>query len=133
MMHTRIVALSELKNEVLHISSPHIIFLYGDLGSWKTTYVSQLISQLQDNDIIVDSPTYVYYNAYGNIYHFDLYRLESYDSFVSIGWEEIFDNNTGIIFVEWPQLIEPYYTPDMKIFFEKVEGNDIARKITIER
>ncbi|MBT3726615.1 hypothetical protein HOG21_02715 [bacterium] len=30
------------------------------------------------------SPTYTYYNKYNDIYHFDLYRLKSYDEFFSI-------------------------------------------------
>ncbi|MBT3728584.1 hypothetical protein HOF65_00670 [bacterium] len=39
------------------------------------------------------SPTYTYYNKYNNIYHFDLYKLKSYDEFFAIGGEDILDNN----------------------------------------
>ena len=55
----------------------------------------------------VKSPTYVYYNKYGeNVYHFDLYRLGSYDDFVNIGGEEILDDRENICLVEWPELLE---------------------------
>jgi tRNA threonylcarbamoyladenosine biosynthesis protein TsaE len=62
------------------------IFLHGDLGAGKTTISKQIISSLLGIDVSVKSPTYIYYNKYGqNIYHFDLYRLQSYDDFVNIG------------------------------------------------
>lgn len=70
---------------IAEISRPCIIFLYGDLGAGKTTLSSKIIQALlPDKDIQVTSPTYVYYNIYQDITHFDLYRLENYDGFVSI-------------------------------------------------
>ncbi|HBA44704.1 TPA: hypothetical protein DEG21_04545 [Patescibacteria group bacterium] len=34
----------------------------------------------------IKSPTYIHYKKYlDHIYHFDLYKLESYDEFVNIG------------------------------------------------
>jgi tRNA threonylcarbamoyladenosine biosynthesis protein TsaE len=61
------------------------VFLRGDLGAGKTTISRHIISTLLGIETPVKSPTYIYYNKYGeNIYHFDLYRLQSYDDFVNI-------------------------------------------------
>jgi len=44
-----------------------------------------IIQNVLGQDSEVTSPTYTYYNKIGNTYHFDLYRLDSYENFVSIG------------------------------------------------
>lgn len=122
--------LDKLKNIDISLKKPMIVFLYGDLGSGKTTLSQFLISKLLKKDISATSPTYVYYNKYEDIYHFDLYRLRDYDEFISIGWEEILDNNEWIIIIEWPEIIEKYYQADIKIFLEKT-SNPLERKINI--
>lgn len=64
------------------------IFLRGELGAGKTTLAKRMISEFLGKDVAVKSPTYIYYNRYGGndipIYHFDLYRLGSYDEFINI-------------------------------------------------
>lgn len=116
------------------ITAPALVFLYGDLGAGKTTLVSQYIANMigkKPEDIT--SPTYTYYNIYGSIYHFDLYRLHSYDQFVSIGGEEILDTQDGLIFVEWPQILEPYYTPDISIYLTHDSQDENIRHIEIKK
>ncbi len=77
------------------------------------------------------SPTYIYYNRYGeNIYHFDLYRLQSYDDFVNIGGEEILDNLENICLIEWPELLAERYEPTIDIEILKTEKED-ERKLGI--
>jgi len=123
-------SLKEVHNLDINIQKPSIIFLYGDLWAGKTTLSQNIIHSLLGEDMPVSSPTYVYYNKYDDIYHFDLYRLGDYDEFCMIGWEEILDNNEGVILVEWPQLIEKYYEADIKIYIEKT-WDDTTRKIEI--
>jgi len=108
-----------------HIQKPSLIFLYGDLWAGKTTLSKSIIHGMLWDEVSVTSPTYVYYNVYSDIYHFDLYRLRDYDEFVSIWGEEILDNNQGIIIIEWPEILEPYYNPDIKIFLEKTDDETI--------
>jgi tRNA threonylcarbamoyladenosine biosynthesis protein TsaE len=80
--------------------------LCGDLGAGKTTISKYIIQSLLGKEVAVKSPTYIYYNKYGeNIYHFDLYRLQSYDDFVNIGGEEILDNPANICIIEWPEIL----------------------------
>ena len=125
-------ALQNIQNLNLDIKKPSIVFLYGDLWSGKTTLSQSIIRKYStQKDTQATSPTYVYYNKYDDIYHFDLYRLESYEDFVSIGGEEILDNNEGIILIEWPQILEPYFIPDVKIYLSKTQ-RDNERKIEIE-
>jgi tRNA threonylcarbamoyladenosine biosynthesis protein TsaE len=125
--------IEQLSSIDLSPTAGKIVFLYGDLGAGKTSFVSaQIKKMLGKTDGDITSPTYVYYNAYEQgIYHFDLYRLEDYESFVMIGWEEILDNAQGIIFIEWPQILEPYYVPDLKVYIEKTSDPNL-REIRIE-
>ena len=116
--------LSMLQKLNIDIKKPSIIFLYGDLWAGKTTISQNIIAQYRKNKDVITSPTYVYYNKYGNIYHFDLYRIKDYDEFISIWWEEILDNNEGIILIEWPELLEKYYIPDIKVYIEKTSVED---------
>ena len=127
----------------IKLKNPFVIFFKGDLWSWKTTFSKYIINEILWVKKDVISPTYTYYNKYimkeillGNtsknnlyIYHFDLYKLEKYDEFFAIGGEDIFDNNTWIILVEWPEIIEPYYKCDMLI---KLKRTWIKREREIE-
>lgn len=114
------------------ISSNPLIYLYGNLGMWKTTLSQHILTQFTVWTTFFPSPTYTYYNIYNeNIYHFDLYRLESYEAFVLIGWEEILLNRTWCVIVEWPELIEKGIEPDLKIYIEAGD-HDSTRNIRIE-
>lgn len=123
--------IDELKDIKIPITSPCLIFLYGDLWAGKTTLSKSILKNHWAVDKEITSPTYVYYNKYWNNYHFDLYRVGDYENFISIGWEEVLDNNTGIILIEWPEILEEFYKPDVKIFLSKIEREN-ERKITVE-
>lgn len=87
-------------------------FFYGDLGYGKTTLIRHLIRTLQANPWLqVRSPTYTYYSQYGSIYHFDLYRVEDYDGFISIGGEEVLEGRDSISLIEWPEILEGHIQP----------------------
>ena len=89
-----------------------IIFLYGEIGVGKTTFVRFLINYLEAENGIkmsdVLSPTFniVYEYDIGDskILHYDLYRLKNYKDILQLGMFEIHNNRIKI--VEWPELIE---------------------------
>lgn len=123
--------LDELKNINISLNKPCLIFLKWDLWAWKTTLSKHIFTNLLWIKEDITSPTYTYYNKYWDNYHFDLYRLEEYDDFFAIGWEDILDNNTWVIVMEWPDLIEQYYQPDIEILLEKTSDEN-QRYITIK-
>ncbi|EKE30136.1 MAG: hypothetical protein ACD_2C00038G0013 [uncultured bacterium (gcode 4)] len=124
-------SLSDLQALKLDIKPWFKVFLYWDLGAGKTSFVRNVLKNqfgIQEN---ITSPTYIHYRKYDSIYHFDLYRLESYDDFVNIGWEEILESEKNICFIEWPEILEAAYKPDIIVTFDKVEWNEEVRDIDI--
>lgn len=125
-------SLTEISALLSFIKKPSLVFLYGQVWAGKTTLVSHYIAQrIWKRCEDINSPTYVYYNTYDDTIHFDLYRLKEYDTFVSIGGEEILDNNSGVIFVEWPEILEPYYIPDYKIYLSYDDADQDCREIEV--
>ena len=105
----------------LDIELPALVFLKWDLWAGKTTLSQHIIRDMFGVTGDITSPTYTYYNKYspedlhGEIYHFDLYRISDYEEFIHIWWEEILDNNTGLVLIEWPDILWDTYEPDMTI------------------
>lgn len=124
-------SINNINDIKIKIDKPSLIFLKWDLWAWKTTLSKHIINNILKNDCDVTSPTYTYYNKFDDIFHFDLYRLKNYDEFFAIGWEDILDNNEGVIIVEWPELIEKHYKADIEISLYKAD-NDLERKIIIK-
>ena len=95
-----------------YLKGGEIIFLYGEIGVGKTTFVKHLINQFQIYKKLqiteVTSPTFNLLNEYevSNlvIKHYDLFRLKDKSEIKNL---DIFDNNQNTItLVEWPQLID---------------------------
>ena len=98
----------ELSN---YLKGGEIIFLYGEMGVGKTTFVKYLINQFQIKKNLqtgeVTSPTFNLLNEYDvddlSIKHYDLFRLKEKSELKNL---DIFENNTNVItLIEWPQLI----------------------------
>ena len=119
------------------IRSGDIIFLYGEIGVGKTTFVRYLINhlevenQIKKSDIL--SPTFniVYDYEIGKtkIHHYDLYRLKNYKDILELG---MFDNSKEHIkIVEWPELIQIKPKDRIDLIFKYTELQDIRQvKIT---
>ena len=124
------------KNISKIISSGDIIFLYGDIGVGKTTFVRFLINHLESKNGIkksdVLSPTFniVYDYDIGNlkILHYDLYRLKNYKDISQLGMFET--SQDCIKIVEWPELIKTKPKDRIDIQFQYSKSVD-SRKIKI--
>lgn len=103
------------------IEKPALIFLFGDLGSGKTTFAKECIHHVTNiSTLEIPSPTYSYVNEYEYngtaIAHFDLYRLVSIDQYYDMGFDEIIEN-AAITFIEWPQILQDIVTPTHSFHF----------------
>jgi len=88
------------------------IFLYGEMGVGKTTFVKYFINKFQINEQLklteVTSPTFNLLNEYETnnfvIKHYDLFRIKKSSEIKDL---DIFEKNEKIItLVEWPQLLK---------------------------
>jgi tRNA threonylcarbamoyladenosine biosynthesis protein TsaE len=118
------------------IKGGDIIFLYGEIGVGKTTFVRFFINYLESKNGIknsdVLSPTFniVYDYEIRNIkiLHYDLFRLKNYKDIYQLGMFETSKSNIKI--VEWPELIEPKPKDRIDILFEYSKLMD-SRKVKI--
>ena len=100
------------------------IFLYGEIGVGKTTFIRYLINQFQKLNKLeiteVTSPTFNLLNEYQindfKINHYDLFRLKSTEEIKSL---DLFEDNKNIItLVEWPQIIKEKPKNLIELVFE---------------
>ena len=128
----------ELANSLLKKLQPgDTIFLYGEMGVGKTTFVRYLINGFQTINKIqiteVLSPTFNIKNEYQinqiKINHLDLFRINSIDETKNLGLFE--DNSNSIQLVEWPQIIKEKPKNLIELFFE-YENNHQTRSVQIK-
>lgn len=81
-----------------------ILALIGELGAGKTCFVQGLAEGLKtDKKCYVSSPTFTILKIYPGkipLNHFDFYRLNNFDEFEDLGFEDYLKNN-GITAIEW--------------------------------
>ena len=124
------------KNVSKIISAGDIVFLYGEIGVGKTTFVRFLINYLENKNGIknsdVLSPTFNIVYDYDikniKILHYDLYRLKNYKDISQLGMFETSKDHIKI--VEWPELIEPKPKNRIDILFQYSKLMD-SRKVKV--
>lgn len=107
-----------------------IIFLYGEIGVGKTTFVRYLINKLQKDENIniteVTSPTFNILNEYQigdlTIKHYDLFRIKLKEEIINLNIFE--DNLNSISLIEWPQIIDTKSNNHVELFFNYDEDLD---------
>ena len=128
-VHETLLITEKLGN---NIKEKSLITLRGDLGAGKTVFTKGIASGLGIKQDIT-SPTFSLMEIYEgkpNLYHFDLYRIESINELVHLGFEEYWGIK-GVSVIEWPE-IALELLPDDRIDVSIVSIDEKRRIITIE-
>jgi len=125
------------KKILSNLSDADCIFLFGELGSGKTTFTRSLIHQLQKKNKVdkteVLSPTFNILHEYEikscKVMHYDLYRLKANKEIDQLG---IFQDSKNVItIIEWPEKIEKNIENRLEITFY-YEPEEECRKINLQ-
>lgn len=115
------------------LTAPVIVLLTGDLGSGKTTLTKGIVAGLgAAGEDEVTSPTFTLVHVYGKaakVYHADLYRIESFHDFETLGLEDVFAQ-PAVVILEWSErfpLQLPW--PQVRIRLEHHGGD--SRRIVV--
>ena len=101
-----------------------MVFLYGEMGVGKTTFIKYLINNLQKKNKLeqteITSPTFNLLNEYQinetKVNHYDLYRLKSATELKNL---DLFENSANsITLIEWPQIIKEKPKNLIELVFE---------------
>jgi len=111
-----------------------VVAFYGELGTGKTTLITEICRQLGVTDI-VNSPTFALVNEYHTlheepIYHFDFYRIRTITEAYDLGYEEYFYSG-HLCLIEWADRIEEILPPEfLKVSLQRFPDN--SRLVTTE-
>ena len=119
------------------LKAPIVVLLSGELGSGKTTLTKGIVSGLgAASEEEVTSPTFTLVHVYrqsarsvGKVYHVDLYRIENFHDFETLGMEGVFEQ-PGVLIVEWAErfpLKSPW--PQIRVKLEHLDGD--RRRLTV--
>ncbi len=137
MKHALTYHLAEINRAVdfliSHVNFGNIVAIYGDMGSGKTTLIKATVSKLRTEDS-VSSPTFSIVNTYqtygGIVHHFDLYRLNSTQELVDLGFDHYLDSD-NLVLIEWPELAQPLL-PQNTVKLTILVNTDSSRSMFIE-
>ena len=114
------------------LNGAETIALFGGLGMGKTACTRGLCRGLGTGEV-VSSPTFALVNEYTGrcpVYHFDMYRVTSWDDLYSTGFFDYEGN--GVLVIEWSENIEGALPDDcVRITISRGE-NDNQRIFEIE-
>jgi tRNA threonylcarbamoyladenosine biosynthesis protein TsaE len=114
---------------------PKLVVLRGELGAGKTTLIKGIAEGFraasQEN---VSSPTFTLIHEYRgpsvNVYHVDLYRVDTQRELDTLGLDDLFDEN-NVVLIEWGEKFARFLRErDVEITIERLGEND--RRITTE-
>jgi tRNA threonylcarbamoyladenosine biosynthesis protein TsaE len=114
-----------------------VILLTGGLGAGKTLLTKGILSALDFDVDEVTSPSFTLVNLYRaarcNVYHIDLWRSESGDAAFSVGLEEILEDDSAIVIIEWAERLGDL-TFNSPVYRISLEGDgEEPRRIGIKR
>lgn len=130
-------ALSRAANEFMALMGDYTVYTFtGEMGAGKTTFISALSQALGVDPEEANSPSFAIVNEYRSettaelIYHFDLYRLESLEEVMDIGFEDYLDCG-ALCFIEWPDKVADIL-PDDTVKVEIKVNDDHSRILIVD-
>jgi len=114
------------------LQPPVLVLLSGELGTGKTTLTKGIVAGLRAaEEDEVTSPTFTLlheYGAGGKVFHGDLYRIETFHDFETLGMEDVFAK-PAVVILEWSEKF-PLTTEwqQVRLRLEHLGGD--SRKIT---
>ena len=114
---------------------PKLVLLRGNLGVGKTTLVKGIVEGFQAaSQEDVTSPTFTLIHEYRSagveIYHIDLYRVDTQRELETLGIDDLFGPRSLII-IEWGEKFERFRKErDVEIAIERTGENQRRIKIT---
>jgi ATPase, YjeE family len=109
------------------VDENYVIFLEGDLGAGKTTFVKGFMKGMNFEEV-VNSPTFSLIERIElqkhYIFHVDLYRINNKSELFELDLhEESYLDKPSIHLIEWPQKGEDIIlSPDLRIKFKTLEN-----------
>lgn len=138
----------QIAKEILHVKSrdhAYVILLKGELGTGKTAFTKGFLKQLGIRPRAA-SPTFVIIKRYvisakskikntnvREVYHIDAYRLHTKKDLDSLGFAELYQDPSSLIFIEWPEKVRGIrQLADIEISFQY--GKDVdTRSIIVKK
>jgi tRNA threonylcarbamoyladenosine biosynthesis protein TsaE len=116
------------------LAPPKVVVLTGELGAGKTTLIKGIAQGFQAaREEDVTSPTFTLVHEYRgpkvNVYHVDLYRVDTERELMTLGLEDLMDEN-AVLLIEWGEKFARFQRErDAEIRLERV-GED-ERRISV--
>ena len=112
-----------------------ILGLYGELGAGKTTLTQNIAKALGVKEKVL-SPTFVIMKIFDlknpnfkKLIHIDAYRLEDSKELSVLGWNEIINDPTNLVLIEWPEKVADIMPPHTQINLSHID--ETSREIEI--
>ena len=130
-------AIPAAAQEFLALMGDETVYTFtGEMGAGKTTFISALCAAHGVDPEEANSPSFAIANEYRSettaelIYHFDLYRLESLEEVMDIGFEDYLDSG-ALCLIEWPEKVADIL-PDDTVRVNIRVNDDNSRDLIIE-
>ena len=108
----------------------------GEMGAGKTHFTKGIVRHFGMPDTVT-SPTFAIVNEYTggktDVFHFDLFRIDTYDDLYATGFFDYFDRD-GIIAVEWSENIPGLADELESVWFVDIaKTGENSRRITVTK
>lgn len=129
--------LSGAAREFIEIMGDNTVYTFtGEMGAGKTTFISALCEALGVDPEEANSPSFAIANEYRSettaelIYHFDLYRLDTLEEVMDIGFDDYLDSG-ALCLIEWPEKVMDIL-PDDTVKVNIRVNDDLSRDLIVD-